>query len=720
MKLSLALLLAVVCLGIGMVLGHWLIPDSSTGEGEATTAEARADTSMTLERAGAKEQKPLAEDIPQAGSARDLLNTIKSANRARSQAQMYLAVERLSVDQLAALAGEAEVLARRDWRAWDVQSAILSRWTEIAPLEALAYSKNLKGSSRRNAIGAVFAQLASTNPGLAERHLTSFSQRSLQRQALRALAAGLADSSPQQGISMLEKHGAPASDYAFHEIAGKWARRDPGGASSYAEGLPPGRKRDRMVHGVAHAWASTDPDGALNWARALGDRRLRKEAVSTVIGSIAAEDPLEALALVEKEPRHDQHGLRQRALGEWFQSDHEAAMEWINDRPNQAERLRLFYGSAYRLVWEDPEHAYELVKDLPAGEQKINFMGRILSHWSWNDPESGLDWLKSFPSDMQGRLLGRGSHWGLAEGDPEAFREILEGVTITDRNKRAFQTLGSHYVDEDPDKALEWAQTIESSSARADVVKSLYGSWAYREPEAAAEKALALEDADQRKGALESIANSWARNDPERAMEWAEGLSGSARDSALGAVIRATAAEDPVKASTEVERLLADGSGDRSVAETAAAVASTWTESDPSKAAQWAGDLGDDLARKEAVGKVAGRWAQFDPVGASEWIGALPESPERDAAAGELAQRIRGTDPERAFAWASTIADERDRFKVMEDTISSWKESNESAAREAVLGSDLSPSDQEKLLEGLGSESSSTSSTPSVIFQAVH
>ena len=459
-----------------------------------------------------------------------------------------------------------------------------------------------------------------------------------------------------------------------------------------------------MINGVASAWATSDPDGALSWARGLGDTRLRRDAVSNVISAIAAEEPEEAMALVEKEPRNDRRGLRQRALGQWFESDHEAAIKWINDQPNESERLRLFYGSATRFIWEDPEGAYDLAKDLPLGEQKLNFMSSILSQWSWNDPKGGLDWMKSFPKDMHGRLLVPSSLWGLAEANPEGLRDVLAGVTLTDKNKCAFQTLGNQYVDNDPAKALEWVKTIDSPSAQADVLASVYSSWAYREPDAAAEEALSLTDTDQKRRAVESIAGVRARNDPEKAIEWAEGLSGDSRDQALASVIQATASEDPIKASKEVERLLNEGSDSPKLADAAASVAGSWTESNPQAAADWASELGSDKARKDAVGRVAGQWSKFDPMGASQWISNLNEGPERDAAAGQLSQNIRGTDPESAFAWASTIQDERDRFQALEQTVDTWKNSNETAARDAILEASLSEADQAKLLEGIGGD----------------
>ena len=690
-------------------MGRWGIPITTTPT-KALASDESPSSLITTVASPSKEQKPLADDIPQATSARDLLATIQSGNGARSQARMYLAVERLTKEQLATMAREADVLARQDWRAWGVQSAIIARWTEIAPMEALTYAKALKGSNRANAFDAVFGQLATTNPSLAERQLASIQPRTMQRYALRALATGMADGDPRQGISLLERNGASANDYAFNEIASKWARRDPNSAASFAASLPPSQKRDHMINGVATAWASTDPNGALGWAHDLGDTRLRREAVSNVISSIAAEDPEEALSLVDNEPRHDQQGLRQRALGEWFNSDHEAAMAWINDRPNEAERLRLFYGSAYQLVWEDPEGAYKLVRELPDGEQKINFMSRILSQWSWNDPDAGLDWLKTFSPAMQGRLLGESNLWGLAEANPEGLREVLAGVTLTDNNKRAFHTLGNQYVDRDPAKALEWVKTIESPSAQADVLAEIYRSWAYREPDVAADEALSLTDPDQRRRAVESIASSWANSDPEKAMEWAEGLSGKARDQALASVIQATASEDPIKASQQVDRLLSEGTDTLQLASAAASVASSWTESNPQAAANWASELSSDKARKDAVGRVAGQWAQFDPLGASEWIGNLANGPERDAAASQLAQNIRATDPEAAFAWAATIQDERDRFQALEQTVSAWKNSNESAARNAILAADMSQPDQAKLLEKLGETSSQSSS----------
>ncbi|MFT4639833.1 MAG: hypothetical protein ACI8T1_003158 [Verrucomicrobiales bacterium] len=684
MKTTGALLLAVWCLGFGLALGGWVLPSGKLS-GNSHPTEGEAASILTEPKAKVVEQKPLGEDIPQAATAQDLLNAIESANHPRSQAQMYLAVERLGAEQLATLAREADVLARKDL-AWSVQSAIVARWTELAPMDALSYAKALKGSSRANAVSAVFRQLGTTNPRLTERQLPSLNRRGVQRQALRALAAGLADANPQQGISMLKRNSASSSDYAFREIATKWALLDPSSASSYAAGLTPGRKRDNMIDGVARAWASIDADGALGWARTIGDSRLRRNAVVSVIGRIAKDDPDQAMSLVEKEPRQDQNGLRQRALSVWFENDHEAAMEWINVRPNQAERLRLFYGSAHSMLWEDPERAYKLVKDLPKGAQKIDFMGNILSYWSWNDPNGGLEWLQSFKPKTQGRLLVQGSLWGLAEGNPEGFQKILDEVAITDQNKRAFRTLGSHLMDQDPDEALELTATIDSPSASTEIMASLYRSWAYREPSEAGDQALALEDKDQRNQALEQVASSWANNDPEKALEWAESLSGESRDKALGSSIQFTAAEDPLKAAKEVERLLSDGAGDTHAAETAAAVARTWTASDPKAAADWSSTRQSEKARKEAVAQVAGSWSRFDPVRASEWIGTLSDGPERDAAASQLAQNIRSTEPESAFLWASTIQDEHDRVKAVESTINTWKESSEAAARQCHHG----------------------------------
>ena len=705
MKANIAII-AVLCLGIGWFVGrHTASPRSNVGP--STSADRPPATTLLTKQPKAPKQKPLSEDIPQAKSARDLLKTVESANHARSQAKMYLAVERLTKEELATMAREADVLVRQDWRAWNVQSAIISRWTEIAPREALAYATSLKGSNRSGAIGAVFGQLAVSDPRLAERELASISSSTVRKHALRSLANGLADKDPRQAMATMERHGAPANDYTYNEIASKWARRDPNNAASFASALPPGPKRDSLMNGVARTWASTDPDAALSWARGLGDQRMRRDSVANVISTIATDEPEQALALVKDEPRLNQLSLRQRALSVWFESDHEAAMEWINDRPKQTERLRLFYGSAHSLVWEDPEGAYEIVKDLPAGQDKTRFLSRILSYRSWNDPEGGLEWLKTLPKQTQGRLLGESSVWGFAEADPEGLRELLSGVSITDDNKRAFETLGYEYAQDDPQKALDWAMSIDSDSARTDILASLYGNWATREPETAAEGALAMKDDTQRRRAVANIASSWARNDPEQALEWAEGLSGKNRDEALSSVIKSTASEDPIKASEEVERLFDDSSGGNQMAEAASTVASQWTESDPQAAAEWANQLGQDKARKDAVAAVAQRWSKFDPMGASEWIGELPQGPARDAAANQLSQNIRATDPESAFVWASTIQDEQDRYQALEATVQSWKQSNEAAAREAITSANLSETDQGKLLEKLGDSVSS-------------
>ena len=108
--------------------------------------------------------------------------------------------------------------------------------------------------------------------------------------------------------------------------------------------------------------------------------------------------------------------------------------------------------------------------------------------------------------------------------------------------------------------------------------------------------------------------------------------------------------------------------------------------------------------REQALWRTLGVFqGDFDlPAAAAVWVGEFESGPDRDGAVKGLVPKILGEDPESAFLWAASVDDPGTRERLVNQTVSQWKQYDPAGARAAIESADLSDEVRQKALERLG------------------
>ncbi len=624
-----------------------------------------------------------------------------SKNPLRSQARLLAFADQLSPADLKAFAIEASNQPQNYWGGDSaVKDILLGHWAEVAPKEALAFVTGSNTPATRQALNAVFSQLAITDPRAAEAALGSLGE-GRKKGALRAMAISIARDRPMEAITLLDRQKAQMGDFSYYSVMSIWSRQDPGGAAAYATSLPDGQKRSQAMNNVASGMAQEDPNGALVWAKSLPRSSESLNLVRNIIGEVAERDPQAALAMAKEQPLREQRNLLSGVAANWMATDPDGAVNWIKTMEDGATRQQCIGNMSGYAAWSGPgENLNALMGLLPKGKARNDALERVSGNLGWSDAEASLTWARTLPQQDQDLVIGKLSG-SLASSDPKKAAALAAGLPPSAASVDASTMVASQWADKDPQEAIAWASTLESEKARQDATSAALAQWADRDPEKAAGATASLTDPNARRSARDRIAAGWAAKSPEEAERWAQSLPQEDRYSALASVWNAAAGDNPAKTAASLAAALPGASGidsaTRGMAVSAGAIATAWVSQDPQAASAWAEQLPDGKAREAAMASIAEQWANTDTMAASSWINQLPQGRPRDEAAAKLIEKITPTDPAAAFTWAANIGDSDRQWQSLKSTVNAWKVYNPAAAREAVGNANLDETTRVKL-----------------------
>ncbi|MEM1082565.1 MAG: hypothetical protein AAGI48_00450 [Verrucomicrobiota bacterium] len=316
----------------------------------------------------------------------------------------------------------------------------------------------------------------------------------------------------------------------------------------------------------------------------------------------------------------------------------------------------------------DPQGALEFTKTMGFGGMFAR--PTVLRSWASVDPVNAAQYYKDNPNDFD-RMGGRGPR-----GDNGAGVVALE------------------WAKQDPQAALDWAQTLDGRDKSA-ALASVLGEMAVTDPAEAASVAAGL-DEDDRNRAYSEIAEKWAQSDLAAAESWAKTLTGEDQQDAMAALIGVMAKDDPQGAAAKIEGMSEGRERERAIRD----VASSWAREAPAEAAEWVVGQGDG---EDGLERVIATWAGQDSAAALSFIQEQPEGEMRDAATQTYLRTDRSLEPEASISLAESISDERDRSRTVARTAMRWMRDDETAARTYVeQTSSISDDLKERLLSGDG------------------
>ncbi len=249
-----------------------------------------------------------------------------------------------------------------------------------------------------------------------------------------------------------------------------------------------------------------------------------------------------------------------------------------------------------------------------------------MSGWAANDPQGALDW--TVTNDSEGvEILGLVSGW--ASVDLAGAADYVIGLEEGPERSRAVGVVVNNYLQEGPDYAVAWANSLPEGDFKTGVVGNLSRQWANIDAPATAQWVTGYADTELGERAVPVVASQWAREDPAEAAAWASSLpEGSSKEKGLSAVANRWASTDPNAAGEWLNSLPPDPSLDSAVDSFARRISSD----DPEGAVSWAESIIDPELRSDSVTKVGQEWYRQDPEAASQWVESSQLSAEVQAA----------------------------------------------------------------------------------------
>jgi hypothetical protein len=401
-----------------------------------------------------------------------------------------------------------------------------SKWATLAPADAVAWAEALPpGGQRNSAISDMVRGISSTDPQLAVELLRKQGTDNAAWYA-KSLFTQWADRDPKAAAAAALELNGQMGQNAADSVARSWAQKDPSSAMAWAASIPSTGRRKQLVTAIAEQWARADPAAELAWARDQTDPQVRRQAVKKGLESLAG-------------------------------SNLPAAVEQLNAMPSGQDRNEAIQSVASAVAAKDARNALQLAQLLPAGLERNGSVSWICGIWGQKEPRAALDWLLSnSPSSLGGggglQEIVRGwagsapdqaIAWAqaLPPGDSQnsALAALIGGLAVSDvgraetifqqsspeAQKLAVGTVTSRLVQQSPDKARTWAESLATGPAQSDAFGYLAAAWSTQNPTAAAQWLGTLQQGNARDAAISGFVNAAFNRDPEGAAAWVQSIS---------------------------------------------------------------------------------------------------------------------------------------------------------------------------------------------------
>ena len=301
----------------------------------------------------------------------------------------------------------------------------------------------------------------------------------------------------------------------------------------------------------------------------------------------------------------------------------------------------------------------------------------VLQSWAATDPRGAAAYFENNKTQfaMMGLMGGRGGGSGSA-------------------------TIAGEWAKQDPDAALQWANTLEGKE-KSDATSKALSQMAVTDPSRAAALTEGLEGRAL-KDAYSSIASEWAKKSWTETESWVSGLPADDQDSAMGAAVESLALENPKLAGTKALAMAEGEARDEAVEKVAEEMAS---QGNPGEAVSWVMENGSEDAQRETIEDVMGSWVSQDPTKARAWIDDQPEGRVRDSGVSSYIMNSSESGPD-TFALAESIGDDRTRGWTVGVTAVRMASSDKEGAISKVQESQaIDDSSKERILGRINGES---------------
>ena len=312
--------------------------------------------------------------------------------------------------------------------------------------------------------------------------------------------------------------------------------------------------RMRRLGQIARAWAEFDPVAALQAAGALPNAQLATALQGFVLQSWTTDDPVSAIAwLGEQEPSFDLQTLTVTAMAVIAQENIGNAISFLDSMP---DHLQEYAGQGLVATLQIPtggisDADVDTVLDWYATLDRAR-QRELSTTLSFaivrRQPERALQWAQSLEGQTREDAV-RHVLSSLASTDLELAQRLVAEIDDANLRFESSATIIYAAANADPQAALEWAQSLESDSERVLLVGAVLNQWANADPDDAVAVLLDMRRGPFRDQVAASVATGLVRHEVELAERLFETIESAEFRRPLAAMLRRHfASTDPDKA----------------------------------------------------------------------------------------------------------------------------------------------------------------------------
>ncbi len=426
-----------------------------------------------------------------------------------------------------------------------------------------------------------------------------------------------------------------------------------------------------LLIALVKQWTLKDPKAAAAWARPAIERQYAGARMGTDWATVSA----------------------------WSYADPEAAIALAVERPEASVSQTLVSEGVGTLAENNPAVQLDRVRALPAGRLREAAISTLLQTWAQTDPSAAMARLDELPpggrrDDIQSNILIAWANKDPAGALAEMSRRIESGEL--GRGRGDFPDAVSTAAAADPAAALQWTENLPDD-LRGDAAIIVAGSWAAKDPAAALDWAIAhgleLDQSSSLGGGYWS-----ARSLLERALESDSGKQSNGFEHNPQA--RRERACLPNQSGTRPWKLRERFSMNcrpifrqSRLPTFADRIAETGTD----EAVSWTKELTAGSIREKAITAIVSSLGRESSEQRDSLIEQYPVGADRDAALRGVVQASWGKQTQ-GLSFAQRISDPAMREQAFRQVASSWLNSEPTAARVWLEGTnELSP-DVKKML----------------------
>lgn len=388
----------------------------------------------------------------------------------RHTAALWQLAERISPEDLPRLVLEALKSPRTDWRDREIAALLLERMVQldpaaaaaliapleadakiaaltqfaaIAPAEALALLKSLKGSDLSRVLNDATAlgRIAVHDPAATALLFAELPMNSDAAPKFARLAEIWAASDPQKALAWAESlEFEQVRTQALMTLYPEWAKHDRESAFAALVSVPGDSLRRNLFDEMAWEVISDDLPNAEKWVRSL-EADQQPYALGLLGARVAESDPARATALLGEAVDSGACSLawpsEEIALA-WAQRDPAAAGRWAMTLPEGDIRQHGAEGVARAWVVGDPVAASAWIATLPAGGERNGATYHLVEGIISTDPASAFRWAGSVTGDPEKRLyLLQRSVDSWTKSSPDATRAAIEALPLAESERES-------------------------------------------------------------------------------------------------------------------------------------------------------------------------------------------------------------------------------------------------------------------------------------------